>query len=100
LQPGTNKKAHPCQMPEALAVRCIVFSTDKGDTVYDPFMGSGTTTVACCLTRRNFIGSEEEREYFELANNRLQCGQFSYTTSRGFFHRIYRSAAERDKQRL
>ena len=43
---GTNSKAHPCQMPEMLAGRAILFSTDEGDTVLDPFTGSGTTAIA------------------------------------------------------
>ncbi len=70
LVPGTNKKAHPTQMPVNLAARCIMFSTDAGDTVLDPFSGSGTTCVACMKLGRHFIGIERESEYVELSLDR------------------------------
>lgn len=71
LEKGTCKKAHPCQMPEMLPGRAILFSTDEGDTVLDPFTGSGTTAVACQKLNRNFIGCEVSPEYYELAKNRI-----------------------------
>jgi DNA modification methylase len=43
LKPGTNAKAHPAQMPLGLPQRAMMFSTDVGDVVLDPFNGSGTT---------------------------------------------------------
>ncbi|MBE0651666.1 MAG: site-specific DNA-methyltransferase [Bacteroidales bacterium] len=70
LRPGTNKKAHPTQMPVNLAARCILFSTNEGDTVLDPFNGSGTTGTACIKLGRNFIGVERESEYVKLARIR------------------------------
>ncbi len=70
LKPGTNQKVHPTQMPVNLAARCILFSTDKGDTVLDPFSGSGTTGVACIKLGRRFIGIERETEYVKLALDR------------------------------
>jgi adenine-specific DNA-methyltransferase len=70
LVPGTHKKVHPTQMPINLAVRCILFSTDVGDTVLDPFSGSGTTGVACIKLDRCFIGIEREGEYVELSRKR------------------------------
>src|SRR6266496_3164068 len=66
ITPGTNKKAHPTQMPVNLAARCILFSTSVGDTILDPFCGSGTTGVACIKLGRRFIGIERETEYIEL----------------------------------
>lgn len=71
MKKGTNSKAHPCQMPEMLPGRAILFSTDEGDTVLDPFTGSGTTAVACQKLNRNFIGCEVSPEYYELAKNRI-----------------------------
>jgi len=70
LKPGTNEKAHPAQMPVNLAVRCILFSTDEGDTVLDPFNGSGTTGEACIKFNRHFIGIERETEYVQMARER------------------------------
>ena len=72
LIPNTNKKAHPCQMPEMLAGRCILFLTDQGELVCDPFLGSGTTAVAAQKTGREFIGIEREEEYVLMAEKRLQ----------------------------
>lgn len=71
MQPGTNSKAHPAQMPVALATRAIVFSTDRGDLVLDPFNGSGTTGVACWRTGRRYLGIEIAGEYVELSRQRL-----------------------------
>jgi DNA modification methylase len=49
--------------------------TSPGDTILDPFMGSGTTGVACIQTGRNFIGIEKERKYFEIAERRIAAAQ-------------------------
>lgn len=46
--------------------------TNEGDLVLDPFMGSGTTGVACKLTNRNFIGIELDNTYFDIANDRIR----------------------------
>jgi DNA modification methylase len=74
LAPGSNKKAHPCQMPEMLAARCILFFTEEGDEIFDPFAGSGTTLVAARKLRRHAVGCEQEIEYCSIAANRLeQC---------------------------
>jgi len=70
LKPGTHMKVHPTQMPVNLAVRCILFSTEKGDTVLDPFSGSGTTGIACIKLGRRFIGIEREIEYITLTLDR------------------------------
>lgn len=72
LSPGTNSKAHPAQMPVNLAARCILFSTDEGDTVLDPFCGIGTTGTACIKLNRSFIGIEQSEEYCQLIQERWQ----------------------------
>lgn len=72
LAPGRKvQKAHPCQMPEMLPGRAILFSTDENDIVLDPFSGSSTTGIACKKLNRQFIGSELSAEYFELSKNRV-----------------------------
>jgi DNA modification methylase len=58
---------HPCPIPLELAERVIKATTKKGDTVCDPFMGSGTVGVACKNLGRNFIGIEIDKDYFEIA---------------------------------
>jgi len=54
-------------------------ATNEGDTVLDPFMGSGTTAVACKQLQRNFIGFEISQKYVDIANKRLAQKQiFDY----------------------
>lgn len=62
---------HPTQKPLSVTKELISILSNKGDTVLDPFMGTGTTGVACQLLGREFIGIEKESEYFEIAKNRL-----------------------------
>ena len=66
-----NGVKHPAPFPESLAQDHILSWSDEGATVYDPFMGSGTTAKMAALSNRNFIGSEVSSEYCELANERL-----------------------------
>ena len=47
-------------------------STKEGDTILDPFMGSGTTAIACIREKRNFIGFELNKEYYDKACKRIQ----------------------------
>jgi DNA modification methylase len=72
LNPGTCEKAHPCQMPTGIATRAILFSSDARDTILDPFMGSGTTGVACVRLGRRFIGIEIHEPYCKIAVERIQ----------------------------
>ncbi len=53
----------------------IEIMTNPGDTILDPFMGSGTTGVACVQTGRNFIGIEIDPAYFEIAKRRIEQAQ-------------------------
>ena len=63
---------HPTQKPLALLERCIQAASNKGDLIFDPFMGSGTTGVAALQNRRNFCGCEMDKDFFELAKKRLE----------------------------
>lgn len=72
LQPGTKKKAHPCQMPVGLPLRAIRFSSGENGVVYDPFCGSGSTAVAAQFLKRKFLVSDLSEEYVNLTNWRLQ----------------------------
>ena len=50
----------------------LLNSSKEGSTILDPFMGSGTTGIACVNTKRNFIGIELEKKYFDIAQNRIK----------------------------
>jgi site-specific DNA-methyltransferase (adenine-specific) len=63
-------KEHPTQKPVPLMEWCLSFLPDAG-TILDPFMGSGTTGVACANLGRKFIGIEIERKYFDIACERI-----------------------------
>lgn len=69
--PVERDKIHPTQKPLALMRKLVSDFTDPGDFVLDPFMGSGTTGVACLELGRNFIGIELINKYCELAEKRL-----------------------------
>ena len=68
-------RVHPSQKPIALMEMLIKALTKQGDTILDPFMGSGTTGVACVRTNRNFIGIEKDPDYFKIAQNRINSAQ-------------------------
>ena len=63
---------HPTEKPVAMLDLLIKNSSDEGDLVLDPFMGSGTTGLACQNTNRNFIGFELDETYFNIAKERLE----------------------------
>ncbi len=61
---------HPTQKPVALVERCILASTQEGDLVLDPFLGGGTTAIACLRLNRQFVGIDTEPSYLVIAINR------------------------------
>jgi len=67
-----TKNVHPTQKPVALMEYLIRTYTHEGETVLDPFMGSGTTGVACQNLNRSFIGIEMDDGYFAIAKNRIE----------------------------
>jgi DNA modification methylase len=66
---------HPSPKPLVLMRWLILNATNEGDTILDPFMGSGTTGVACVQTGRNFIGIEINPDYFAIAERRIKEAQ-------------------------
>lgn len=66
-----ERTGHPTQKPTELIEHILLDFTKEGDTILDPFMGSGTTGVACVKLNRNFIGFEINKEYFEIAQRRI-----------------------------
>jgi site-specific DNA-methyltransferase (adenine-specific) len=77
--PSTRVKGFPCPKPEWLIREQIDASTNINDTVLDPFMGSGTTGVACMQLHRNFIGIEISEQYFDLAKERIEDAQRKFS---------------------
>jgi site-specific DNA-methyltransferase (adenine-specific) len=70
--------SHPTQKPVRLIERLIALVSDPGDTILDPFMGSGTTDIAALNTERRFIGIEKEQNYFDIAQARINEGPSDY----------------------
>jgi modification methylase len=73
LKDDNGDKVHPTQKPESLLYRCIMSSTKPGDTVLDPFFGTGTTGAVAKKLGRNFIGCEREDHYIEYAERRINA---------------------------
>ena len=69
---NSKVKGHSAIFPEKLAQKIITNFSNKNDTVLDPFMGSGTTGVACKNLNRNFIGIELDETYFNIAKQRIE----------------------------
>lgn len=69
---GGGDSGHPAVMPLGMAKDHAASWTDVGDIIADPFMGSGTTGVACVQLGRSFIGIEVEEKYFEIACERIR----------------------------
>ena len=68
-------KVHPAEKPIGLMKQILENYTHEGDTILDPFMGSGTTGVACVQTGRNFIGIEIDPDYYAIAERRIRDAQ-------------------------
>lgn len=64
--------SHPTQKPEKVVDRIILASSDEGDLVLDPFMGSGTTAAVCKRRRRRYLGFEVDEEYHMKSEERLE----------------------------
>jgi len=66
-----GKKVHSTQKPEALLHRIILATTNKGDAILDPFLGTGTTAVVAKKLGRKYFGIEKDKKYFKAANDRI-----------------------------
>ena len=81
---------HPTQKPEKLIAKLILASSNEGDVVFDPFVGSGTTAVTAKKLKRNFIGIEKEKEYVALALKRLELAE-EFPEIQGYENGIFRA---------
>ena len=66
-----EKTSHPCQYPVELVERCVLALTNKNSWVLDPFNGVGSAVIAALKNDRNAIGIDQEKEYCEIAKNRI-----------------------------
>ena len=71
-----GNKLHPTEKPVDLLEYYLLNSSNLNDIVFDPFMGSGSTGVACVNNNRNFIGIELDPTYFQIAKDRIGQAQF------------------------
>ena len=77
LKSNQKGKRIAMEKPVDILEQIIKASSDEGMTILDPFMGSGTTGVACKNLNRNFIGIEIDKEYFEIAKQRIEGAQYN-----------------------
>jgi len=70
-QKSHKDSGHPSSFPEQLICDHIISWSEEGDLVYDPFMGGGTTAIACMRTNRRYVGSEISEEYCKIASERI-----------------------------
>jgi len=68
----SRRDEHPCQLPIPLLERLLLMSTDEGDIVLDPFIGTGTTAIAAKKLGRKFIGIDIDPKYVEITNEKLE----------------------------
>ena len=69
---NVDKNPHPAPFPYVMAANIISCCSKEGDIVYDPFMGSGTTALACVRLGRHYIGSEISEKYVSMANEKIR----------------------------
>ena len=75
IRRGDDEREHPTQKPVGVMTWCIEQLPENCSTILDPFMGSGTTGVACARLGRRFIGIEIEPRYFDIACRRIEQAQ-------------------------
>ena len=68
----SENTVHPTQKPEKMLAKIILASSDEGDLVFDPFLGSGTTAVTAKKLGRRFLGVERDEKYCAISQYRLE----------------------------
>ena len=81
---------HPTQKPEKLIAKLVLASSNEGDVVFDPFLGSGTTAVVAKKLGRNFIGIEQEKEYVAYSEYRLEQAEH-HKEIQGYENGVFKS---------
>ncbi len=80
--------AHPTQKPEKLIARIVLASSSEGDVVFDPFLGSGTTSVVAKKLKRHYFGIEKEAQYCVWAEQRLAMAETD-TRIQGYVNGVF-----------
>jgi site-specific DNA-methyltransferase (adenine-specific) len=83
IRHNVRRDEHPCQLPIPILERVVLMSTDPGDIVLDPFLGTGTTAIAAKTLGRHFVGIDLDSEYVGIANDKLTKAH--ETTFQGFY---------------
>jgi site-specific DNA-methyltransferase (adenine-specific) len=83
IRHNVRRDEHPCQLPIPLLERIVLMSTDPGDIVLDPFLGTGTTAIAAKALGRHFVGIDLDHEYVKIARDKLK--RVRQTTYEGYF---------------
>ncbi len=83
IRHNVRRDEHPCQLPIHLLERLVLMSTDQGDVVLDPFLGTGTTAIAAKTLGRHFVGIDLDPEYAQIATAKLD--QVTETTFQGYY---------------
>ena len=76
LRGSDGRALHPTQKPEEMLKRIIIASSNKGDIVLDPFLGSGTTAVVAKRLGRGWVGIEKSKKYVDMAEKRIDSVAF------------------------
>lgn len=71
IRHNVRRDEHPCQLPIPLLERIVLMSTDPGDVVLDPFLGTGTSAIAAKALGRHFVGIEIDPEYVTIAEDKI-----------------------------
>jgi len=87
IRHSVRRDEHPCQLPIPILERIVLMSTDPGDIVLDPFLGTGTTAIAAKTLGRHFIGIDLDLEYVKISNDKLKTVQES--TCQGYYVSYY-----------
>lgn len=89
-----EKVEHPCQFPIELVERCVLALTNKGDIVYDPFAGVGSTLLAALKNGRRAYGTEWEQKYVDIGLERIQQLRMDALPFRPIYQNIWKPSAK------
>jgi adenine-specific DNA-methyltransferase len=89
-----EKTIHPCQFPVELIERLVLSMTDKGDWVFDPFIGVGSTAIAALIHKRRAMGTDIKHEYISIAKERILLAERGELRIRPMERPVYEPGAK------